>query len=121
MLGRLRMSVEQCKKAYINLAEDAFTKKNLISQIKEKASIGPQFKTKPLENAIRTIIGAAHENWKEALLQDKRPECKVSVVSSTEFCRLTLPCFRFVVALLQNITEPVILRSYRNLLKSRAS
>lgn len=73
MLGRLRMSIEECKKAYMDLSKIAFTKKNIASQIVGKATVGAQFKTEPLEMAIRSIIG---DKWDTMLLRDDRNECK---------------------------------------------
>jgi hypothetical protein len=73
MLGRLRMSIEECKKAYMDLSEEAFTKKNIISQAKEKLMVGPQFKTRPLETAIKSIIG---DKWETTLLKDDRSDCR---------------------------------------------
>jgi hypothetical protein len=76
MLGRLRMSIADCKAAYKDLAEEAFTPKNFIMQLKEKVAVGPKFKTAPLEAAIRRIIG---EDWQTMLLKEDDPACKVLV------------------------------------------
>jgi hypothetical protein len=57
MLGRLRMSIKDCKVAYINLSERTLTKKSFITQAKEKLLVGPKFRTKPLEAAIKSTVG----------------------------------------------------------------
>jgi hypothetical protein len=77
MLGRLRMTIENCKKAYIGLAEEAFTLKNSVARAYNKSTMGPQFKTGPLEKAIKRTIG---KGWESALLkEDDEGACKVFV------------------------------------------
>lgn len=68
------MSLEDCKKAYIDLSEKAFTKNNLIVQLKNKVTVGAQFKTKALEDAIKSIVG---NEWEKKLLKDKESDCSV--------------------------------------------
>jgi hypothetical protein len=74
MLGRLRMSIEECKKAYMDLSVETFTKKNIISQAVEMVTVGPRFKTGPLETAIKSIIGS---KWETTLLKDDSRDCMV--------------------------------------------
>ncbi|KAI1178341.1 acyl transferase/acyl hydrolase/lysophospholipase [Nemania sp. FL0916] len=76
MLGRLRMSVEDCKEAYMSLGRRAFTPVNFVKRITGKATVGPQFQTEPLENAIKEIIG---DDWETKLLKEDDPQCRVSV------------------------------------------
>jgi hypothetical protein len=76
MLGRLRMSISDCKEAYTKLSKQAFTKKNVITRGLEKVRVGPQFETEPLENAIKDIIGPS---WRTSLMKEDEPECKVYV------------------------------------------
>ncbi|KAH6879001.1 acyl transferase/acyl hydrolase/lysophospholipase [Alternaria rosae] len=101
MLGRLRLSIEECKNAYTNLARNAFTPKNWASSTAAKVTLGPKFKTAPLEEAIKSLIG---DNANSELLKENDPVCKV-----------------FVVAHNHKISEPVVLRSYRNRRKPKAS
>jgi len=68
------MSIAQCKKAYIELSAKAFTEKNLLVKAKEKVMLGPKFKTKSLEDAIKSIIG---DEWETKLLKDDDPQCRV--------------------------------------------
>jgi hypothetical protein len=74
MLGRLRMSVKDCKAAYINLSERAFTKKNFLGRVTGKFTVGPRFETRPLEDAIKTIIG---DEWATMLLKEVDIGCRV--------------------------------------------
>ncbi|KAI0886641.1 phospholipase [Annulohypoxylon maeteangense] len=101
MLGRLRMSVAECKNAYIGLANKAFTPVNLLQNISAKASLGPRFRTEFLESAIKDVIG---EDWEHELLKEDRARCKV-----------------FVAAHIRDIDAPVCLRSYRNIRQPSAS
>jgi len=68
------MSIEECKSAYKALAMQAFTKKNFVSQIKSKIQLQAQFQTKPLENAIKSVIGS---EWETQLLKEENPACHV--------------------------------------------
>jgi len=102
MLGRLRMSLDKCKEAYMNLSQRAFTPKNIISRAVGSPGLGPKFKVEPLEKAIREILEAARPilgvDPNEALLYEENGPCKV-----------------FVVSHLQNISgHTAIFRSYRN-------
>lgn len=76
MLGRLRLSIEECKNAYTNLARNAFTPKNWASSTAAKVTLGPKFKTAPLEEAIKSLIG---DNADAELLKENNPACKVCV------------------------------------------
>lgn len=75
MIGRLKMSISNCKEAYLKLSEQAFTSKNWVSEAKDKLALRGRFKTGPLEAAIKSIIG---DNWQTLLLNDNDPSaCKV--------------------------------------------
>ena len=67
------MSLQDCKKAYIDLSQKAFTKKNILSQAREKVTVGSKFKTQPLEDAVKLIIG---KEWQETLLKEDKDDCK---------------------------------------------
>lgn len=75
MLGRLKMSISDCKEAYLKFSEQAFTSKNLIAKARGKLSVGPRFETSPLEAAIKDLIG---NDWQTKLLKDNDVSaCKV--------------------------------------------
>ncbi|EXA53703.1 hypothetical protein FOVG_01433 [Fusarium oxysporum f. sp. pisi HDV247] len=101
MLGRLRLSIPECKKAYMDLSEKAFTPKNFISRQIGVATVRSKFWAEPLEDAIKSLIG---DDWESKLLRDDDPVCKV-----------------FVVSHLQDYTTHAVLRSYRNFRKPRAT
>ena len=75
MLGRLRMSVQDCINAYIRLADKVFTKTH--RPINWKGNIQGRFDHEVLETVINEVIVATgHEE--DALLKDDSVEsCKV--------------------------------------------
>lgn len=85
MLGRLRMSIKECKKAYMTLSQRSFTPKNLITRAVQFPGLGPKFKTKPIEDAIKDVIESARDRLgvgpDEALLREDDAECKVFVLN----------------------------------------
>ena len=62
MLGRLRMHVEDCRKAYEKLSEQAFTplksRMDVFAKLGEFWSAGPTFNVVELERAIISVIEA---------------------------------------------------------------
>ena len=56
MLGRLEMDVNECIKAYSNLAEAVFSEELIPVPIKLKGGTKAQFHSTKLENAIRKVI-----------------------------------------------------------------
>jgi hypothetical protein len=81
MLGRLRMSVEECERAYIQLAEAIFTPRRHKMNIGGKAidflKVNGKFDEQPLEEILKQKIKDAGLDIDE-LLEDLRPgSCKV--------------------------------------------
>jgi hypothetical protein len=123
MLGRLHMSLEQCKKAYIELSERVFTPRHLITRLGSGSPFfGPRFQTRPLEDEIINIIATALTTTREEAMKvllkedenEKRVECKVQVIPRLHNW-LQTQSFRFVVSQNNSIKgQPAILRSYRN-------
>lgn len=70
------MSIKDCKDAYVNLAQRAFTEMNFIDRVKGTINVGPRFETQPLEDAIKRIIG---DKWATSLLKEdpKNIDCRV--------------------------------------------
>jgi len=88
MLGRLEMSVEECKKAYLELMDQIFVKKR--HRLGLNLKVQAQFDTVVLENAIKKVIKDRGIGEDELLL---RPEgrCKIFVTSTTkEVCGIRL-------------------------------
>ena len=76
MLGRLRMPLKKAIAAYMTLSESAFTEKNIVQQA-VGGPLGAKFKTKALEDAIKSIIG---DEWETMLLKNT-DECRTYVES----------------------------------------
>ncbi|KAJ7869067.1 FabD/lysophospholipase-like protein [Mycena leptocephala] len=91
MLGRLRMSVEDAKKAYGKLSKEVF------SDMKSPGSDG-RFKASKLEKAIKQIVGAhsASQDPEERMKDTRENACKIFV------CTLNAA----------NMSLPVLFRTY---------
>lgn len=79
MLGRLKMPLSGCIKAYMDMSKKAFTQRNLIDRVKAKVTLGPNFKTETLEEAIKDIIRKSNGGMdpEAARLAAPKNECKV--------------------------------------------
>ena len=78
MLGRLRMSVEECIIAYIELSSRVFQKKH-ISSVTIRGKVRARYSSKELQRAIEDVVEAQHLD-RDALLKDTSPQaCKVFV------------------------------------------
>jgi patatin-like phospholipase/acyl hydrolase len=89
MLGRLRMSVDECIDAYTQLSDKVFEKRS--KRIKINGQLQVRFDTEALELAIKTILGN-HGLGEETLLkEDDDASCNTLVaISSHHSWRLTV-------------------------------
>jgi hypothetical protein len=79
MLGRLRMSVEECITAYIELSSRVFQKKH-VTPVTIRGKVKARYSTKELQRAIEDVVEAQHLS-RDALLKDTSPKaCKVFVL-----------------------------------------
>ena len=79
MLGRLRMSVEECICAYIELSSRVFQKKHVIP-VTIRGKVKARYSSKELQRAIENVVTARHLD-KDTLLKDTSPQaCKVFVM-----------------------------------------
>jgi hypothetical protein len=80
MLGRLRMSLNDCEKAYLKLSESVFNPKrhssNLVGRVTDMILVKGRFDTQELENSIKGTIESQNFQVDE-LLQDEESQCKV--------------------------------------------
>jgi hypothetical protein len=127
MLGRLRMALEECRAAYEELSETAFTplhsSLNLPMVGWKLWSAAPTFDVKKLEDAIlavlakNEIIGNTPENAlfnePESVEGTTRP-CKTYASKPRGRNNSTLTYHSFVVCTDQKVTETIIFRSYPN-------
>lgn len=82
MLGRLRMSVEECIAAYIALSSRVFQKKHVMP-VTVRGKVKARYSSEELQRAIEDVVEAQHLE-RDALLKDTSPQaCKVFVLG---FC-----------------------------------
>ena len=86
MLGRLRMSLNECERAYVEMSREIFKTTNRHDadprRLYDFLMANGKFSTEPLETSIRTILH--RKNLSEtALLKEKDPQaCKVFVCTT---------------------------------------
>ena len=80
MLGRLRMSINECEAAYLKMMEGVFNPKrhpaNLVGRATDAVLVKGRFDTEELERSIKKVIQAANFHVDE-LLKDDESQCKV--------------------------------------------
>ncbi|RYP34899.1 hypothetical protein DL768_011033 [Monosporascus sp. mg162] len=81
MLGRLRMTVDECIEAYTSLSDEVFEKKSHRVNIKGK--LQGRFDTAELERAIKQILRDRGLS-EETLLRDTDGPCKVFVCATSK-------------------------------------
>ena len=75
MLGRLKMSVNECIEAYLSLSDRVFQKKRL--RITTKGSTQGRFDSKEMERAVKEVV-TVQGLQEDALLKDTSDDaCKV--------------------------------------------
>jgi hypothetical protein len=79
MLGRLRMSIDQCIDAYNGLASKIFSA-GLLNKIKNGADTGARFSAEVLEQAIKDVI-KKYSGSEDTPMRDPVDGCKVYVVT----------------------------------------
>jgi len=125
MLGRLRMSLDECEDAYTKMSERIFKPKrsshNYFGRSSDFLGATGRFDSAELEDAIKEII--VHHQVKEgAPLKDPESPCKVyvvflTIISLSPLCSSTADVsfiHSFVGAILTSNSRAVVLRSYEN-------
>lgn len=80
MLGRLRMSLDECEDAYLDISERIFTpKRSKVNPFRGKDFLlaDGKFDYKALEKAIKETISQDSKFDESSLLKDPDPKCKV--------------------------------------------
>jgi hypothetical protein len=79
MLGRLRMKLDDCEDAYLQLSEKIFNPKrprsNFLGHAKDLLQADSRFDAKVLESAIKECISTVEDE--DILLKDPGSSCKV--------------------------------------------
>ena len=79
MLGRLRMSIEECIAAYVELSSRVFQKRHIMP-VTVNGKVKARYSSKELQCAIEDVVAARHLD-KDTLLKDTSPQaCKVFVL-----------------------------------------
>ena len=123
MLGRLRMSVDDCLNAYLGLSEQIFTParsgRNYLRQAIDFVYVNGKFDARILEDVVKKCVGKySSVGEKDVLLKLDEP-CKVygSYYLLWWVRRIEANCLyldSFVVATRDSNSEPALLRSYEN-------
>jgi hypothetical protein len=77
MLGRLRMSVEECITAYSNLMKRIFEKKENRSIMGVLGRVKPRFSSEVLAEAIKEVLNSSGHSVDEKFEETDDPMCKV--------------------------------------------
>lgn len=86
MLGRLKMSVDECIQKYTELADKVFQKKRPRVDLLHRPSnwrLQSRFDSDVLEQVIKDIITEKGLALQTSLKEDIDPSCKVSVSRAT--------------------------------------
>lgn len=117
MLGRLRMSVQDCEKAYSDLAGSLFTPRHGRSDVVGRAvdflKANGRFDETPLEENVKARIADAGLDENELLEDERRETCKV-FVDLFSIYKVILIDYSFVCATQVHDSSPTLLRSYEN-------
>jgi hypothetical protein len=77
MLGRLRMSVEDCIAAYIKLTRRIFEKRENRSIMSTLGRVKPRFSSSALSDAIAEVLRSSGHSASEKFEETNEPTCKV--------------------------------------------
>lgn len=77
MLGRLRMSVEECITAYVKLMKRIFERKENRSIMSALGRVKPRFSSRALSDAIAEVLQSSGHSISEKFEEDEEPTCKV--------------------------------------------
>lgn len=81
MLGRLKMTLDECERAYLDLSKDIFTPSRpnfpWIGRGVDIVNANGKFDARVLENAIKKVIERHLASSEVELLSNPETECKV--------------------------------------------
>ncbi|TFK24383.1 phospholipase [Coprinopsis marcescibilis] len=79
MLGRLRMTIDQCIAAYTDLAKKIFSA-GVLEKVDNAADTGARYSGEVLAAAIKSVVGQYTQN-PDAPMRDDKNDCKVFVTT----------------------------------------
>jgi hypothetical protein len=81
MLGRLRMSLDECEKYYLKLSESIFSparnEGNVVGRGYDYLQANARFKAQPLKDTIRKILVDRQLSDDELLMDEDLESCKM--------------------------------------------
>jgi hypothetical protein len=81
MLGRLRMSIDECDAVYVDLSEKIFTPNrstgNVVGQVFDFVNARGKFSTDALEDTIKDVVKNRTPSENELFYDESRDGCKV--------------------------------------------
>jgi hypothetical protein len=77
MLGRLKMSVDDCIEAYIKLMEQVFKKREHVSFVGLMGGVKPRFSSDGLKDAIAEVLRSQDIPLDEKFENGQDQRCKV--------------------------------------------
>ncbi|KIK65149.1 hypothetical protein GYMLUDRAFT_258629 [Collybiopsis luxurians FD-317 M1] len=103
MLGRLRMSIEECERAYDTISQEIFGKKRFPIDPQDAAFLfgSYMYDAKPLEDATQKLVQQQLGDPNAPLFESDNPTCKVFVMSA-------------LASTVENGNTAVHLRSYKS-------
>ncbi|KAK0742693.1 phospholipase [Schizothecium vesticola] len=101
MLGRLRMHTSEAIDAYLKLSEDVFQPRrnqmDILARVRDRVQLRGRFDGDTLAQAVRDVVQKSGEAPEALLMEPQEGPCKV-----------------FVCSVLQEVSQPVLLRSYHS-------
>lgn len=79
MLGRLEMSVDDCIKAYTDLAAAVFGEKQSRFPFSKTLNVKSRFDSAKLEKAIKNVVSGSGASAEEKFASETESKCKTSV------------------------------------------
>ena len=77
MLGRLRMSIDECEDAYMKFSENIFKPPNAIVGAYNLINANGRFSTQALETSIKELIGSVGLPQSEDFKDKRNDSCKM--------------------------------------------
>jgi patatin-like phospholipase/acyl hydrolase len=81
MLGRLKMDIEACIEAYLQMSKDVFQprkrKFDLLGRVNDALKVRGRFSSEALKWGIQRIVAQAGENEEAKLRVEAHPKCRV--------------------------------------------
>jgi hypothetical protein len=113
MLGRLRMSIDECEAAYMKFSEDIFKPRNAVVGAYNLLNAQGKFSTEALEANIKELIDKAELPQSEKFDDKREDSCKTLVLLQYKDLFNNLPdlfrlCARKMVRILSCVRTSIL-------------